>query len=283
MQIKKPGLLLFLLVALFACDGKKQSTEENPVARVNNTFLYRSDLMEHVQKGLAPEDSVKTVRRLVEEWVRNQLLLKQAEDNLPDTQKDVRKQVEDYRTSLIIFKYKQDLLAQNLDTIIPEKEIESFYQENSSNYILSSDVVRVNYVKVPLKAPEISKVRKWYRSEKEEDLREFQEYCNTFADKCIIDDGHWIRFADLIAETPLKIDNPGRYLNYNRNIETSDQEFYHFIHIIARIPEGEVSPLELVRNNIRSVLMNKRKIEYLQDLENTVYKEGLSRNQVEIY
>ncbi len=283
MQRKTLGFILSLFMAFAACDRGNQSTPESPVARVNNSFLYPSDLREHIQKGLSEEDSVKTARRLIEEWVRTQLLLKQAEDNLPDTEKDVSKQVEEYRTSLIIFKYKQNLLARNLDTIIPEKEIKSYYEENASNYILSSDVVKVTYVMVPLTAPDIGKVRKLYRSEKDEDMKELLGYCSSYGEKYIINGEHWMKFSELIAGTPLNIDNPGRYLNYNKNIETSDSHSYHFIHIIGRIPEGQVAPLELVRDNIRSVLMNKRKIEYLQDLENTVYKEGLSRNQVQIY
>ena len=47
--------------------------------------------------------------------------------------------------------------------------------------------------------------------------------------------------------------------------------------------EGEVKPLSMVRGNIRTVLLNKRKLKYIQDLENTVYNDGINRNQVEIY
>ncbi len=283
MQRKITGLILLIVTSFFACTRVNKATQERPVARVNNTYLYPSDLSEHIQEGLSPEDSIKAARRLIDEWVRNQLLLKQAEDNLPAGEKDVHRQVEEYRTSLLIFKYKQNLLAQNLDTIIPEKEIKAYYEENSSNYILSSDVVKATYVKILVSAPDINKVRSWYRSEKEEDLSALQDYCSTYGEKCIIGSDHWIKFSELIGETPLRIDNPGRYLNYNRNIESSDSLSYYFIHIIDRIQEGQVAPIELVRDDIRSVLMNKRKIQYLQDLENTVYKEGLSRNQAEIY
>ncbi len=283
MQVKTICVILLILFVSFACDRTNKASQESPVARVNSNYLYPSDLSEHIQKGLSMEDSVKTARRLIEEWIRNELLLKQAETNLPEEQKDVAKQVDEYRTSLLIFKYKQNILSQNLDTIIPEKEIKSYYEQTASNYILSSDVVRVTYVKIPVSSPQISKVRSWYRSEKEDDLNALEDYCSTYGEKCMIDDDHWIKFSELISDTPLKIDNPGRYLNYNHNIEISDSMYYHFIHIIARIPEGQVAPLQLVRDNIRSVLMNKRKIEYIQDLENTVYKEGLSRNQVEIY
>ncbi len=275
--------IFFLLFSSAACNQVGRTVQEKPVARVYDTYLYPSDLQEHIRQGLSPEDSIKTVHRLAEEWIRNQLLLKQAETNLPEDEKNVQKQVEEYRTSLLIFKYKQNLLASNLDTIIPPEEIEAYYQENSSNYILSSDVVRVTYVRIPVGSPDIGKVRSWYRSEREENLRKLQEYCTSYGENCIIDGQHWLKFSELISETPLNIDNPGRYLNYNKNIETSDSLYYHFIHIIDRIPEGKVAPLELVSDNIRSVLMNKRKIQYIQDLENTVYKEGLSRNQVEIY
>lgn len=275
-----PVLMIFSLIS---CSQQDNEVNEDPVARVYDHYLYPSDLVGHIPPGLSYEDSIRISKKLIEEWIRNQLLLKQAEVQLPEDMKDVEKQVEEYRTSLLIFKYKQNLLSRNLDSLISENEIRNYYDENSSNYVLESDIVRVTYLKIPTSSPRIGDVRRWYRSEREENTEALREYCLEYAESFTINDSSWYSFTELLSGTPLRIDNPSRYLNYNRNIEASDNDYYYFIRVLDRKKEGEIKPLSMVRNNIRSVLLNKRKLEYIQDLENTVYRDGFSRNNVEIY
>ena len=283
MKMKYSIPLIMIVVIVVSCSHLPKKSEELPLARVYESYLYPSDLEEKIPSGISPEDSIHITRRLIEEWSRETLLLNRAEQYLSFDQKNVDKQIEDYRLSLLTFKYKQILLAQNLDTIITEREMQKYYQENSSNYILDADIVKVSFVKVPVTAPQLNEVRQWYRSDDTENLDKLEKYCISYADRYIIKGDTWLKFNELIQDLPLKIDNPGRYLNYTTNIDVSDSLFHYFIHIFEKIPESQVSPIELVKNNIRSVILNKRKIEFIQDLENSIYKDGLSRNQVEIY
>jgi hypothetical protein len=274
---------LLILTALTSCNNFSKSEQEKPVARVYDLYLYPSEIADRIPDGVSQDDSLRLARRLVDEWIREKLLLVRAEQFLSDDQKNVDKQLEEYRSSLLTFKYKQKLLSQNLDTIVNEEELQSFYNENSSNYILDGDVVKVTYVKVPVTAPQIWDVRRWYRSEDPGDQDNLEKYCINFASNYMINSEQWFRFSGLIDATPLKISNVVSYLNYNRNIETSDSSSYYFIHILDRVPEGQVAPLELVRDNIRSVIINKRKIKFMEDLENSVYQDGRAKNKVEIF
>jgi len=276
-------LLAILLFSMISCGKLPKKPEEKPLAKVYDTYLYPSDLESKIPKGISSEDSIHIVRRLVEEWTRERVLLKRAEQYLSFDQKNVDKQIEEYRLSLLTFKYKQILLAQNLDTIVRDEEMQKYYQDYSSNYILDGDVVKVTFIKVPLIAPQLNEVRQWYRSNNLEDLDLLEKYCLNYADRYIIKDNKWYKFTELIEGLPLKVDNPGRFLNYTTNIDVRDSIFNYFIHIYERIPESQISPFELVKDDIRTVILNKRKIEFIQDLENSVYKDGLSRNQVEIY
>lgn len=284
--MKKNYLITSFFIAalsLSSCLQEGKVNDEEPIARVLDDYLYPSDLVDLVPSNLSVEDSIRIARRLIEEWSKNKLLLHQAETHLPPEQKEIEKQVEEYRSSLLIYKYKQLLLGQNLDNNITDQEIKEYYDENHSNYILESDLVQVNYVKIPVSAPQISQVRYWSRSDREDNIQKLKDYAAEYAEQYSIGDTSWIYFSEAIKDLPINIDNPSIYLNYNRNIEASDSAFYHFMRIKNRLKEGEIKPLELVSGDIRSVLLNKRKIEYIQDLENTVYKEGKSRNQVEIY
>ena len=275
-------LLLFCLFLILACQKNVNPEKEQAVAKVYNSFLYPSDLAGQIGKGLPAKDSTMIAKRLIEEWVKNKLLLRQAETKLTAVEREIQKQVDEYRSSLLIYKYKQDLLNTNLDTLVSEKEIENYYNENSSNYLLVTDLVKVNFVKIPMNSPGLNRVKSWYHSEKEEDLSSLQKYCVMNSLEYTIK-SDWKKFSDILENIPVKLDDPGKYLTYVKNIETKDKEFYYFVHIIEHIQEGEVSPLEIVHNDVRSVLMNKRKVQYIKDLENTIYREGLSRNQVKIY
>jgi hypothetical protein len=276
-------ILLLALIGLTSCSSEMKDRNEGPIARVNNDYFFASDIQDLVTTGLPAKDSIEIVRRLTEEWIMNKLLLNQAETYLPESLKNIEKQVEKYRSSLLIYQYKQNLLSQNLDTIVSKDEIESYYAENSSNYVLDSDLLRITFIKVSTSAPQISNVRSWYRSNREESMQKLEDYCKEYAEAYSIRGSKWLTVNELLSLAPLNIDNPSRYLDYNTNFETSDEMYHYFIHIDERKKEGETAPLEMVYKNIRSVIMNKRKVEYIQDLENTVYQEGFSRNQVEIY
>jgi len=283
-MIQKSLIFCFLIfIALESCDKMNKSVQEKPVARALDLYLYPSDLVRHIPSGVTPEDSIRITRRLIEEWVREKLLLSRAEQYLSDEQKDVANQLEEYRSSLLTFKYKQKLLSQNLDTIVNEQEMKLYYIQNSSNYILDKDVVKVNYIKIPINVPQINNVKRWYKSEQPEDLDKLEKYCISYASNYLINGEKWLSFATLIESIPLKVDNPKNYLNHNKNIEIKDSSFYYFIHINERVQEGQISPLDLVKDDIRSVILNKRKIAFIEDLENSVYNDGRAKNKVEIY
>ena len=274
---------IFILLSAISCGKLPKKPVEKPLAKVYDTYLYPSDLEGKIPTGITSADSIHITRRLIEEWTRERVMLKRAEQYLSFDQKNVDKQIEEYRLSLLTFKYKQILLAQNLDTVITVEEMQKYYENYSSNYILDADIVKVTFVKVPLIAPQLNEVRQWYRSNNIEDIDLLEKYCLNYADRYIIKDNKWYKFNELIEGLPLRVDNPGRFLNYTTNIDVRDSIFNYFIHIYERIPESQISPFELVKDDIRTVILNKRKIEFIQDLENSVYKDGLSRNQVEIY
>lgn len=262
---------------------QKSDREEEPVARVFDTYLYRSDLAKVISEGSTPQDSILIARSYIDTWIRNQLMLNRAEEALTDEQKDVEKKIEEYRSSLLIYSYRQKLLQQKLDTTVKPDEIREYYDNNVNNFILSDVVVKASFVKVPLSAPNIARVRSWSRSGEPEDLDNLEKYSINYAEKFDMFDNSWVYFKNLMEQVPLKISQPDRFLRYNRNIETTDSLYHYFVHIQDYKPEGDVKPLELVSKDIRSILLNKRKIQFYNNLENQVYNDGANRNQFEIY
>lgn len=282
-SVKTFLILCTIAAGISSCELLSRKEAEQPVARVFDKYLYRSDLTEAIPEGSSTDDSTVIARRFIETWVRKQLMLNMAESALSDEQKDFEKKIEEYRSSLLIYSYRQKLLQQKMDTVITLEDIQQYYDNNISNFILSQDIVRATFVKVPLTAPDIGSVRTWSRTNSPETLDQLEKYCINYADKFDTFDETWIYFSTIQERIPLTITQPSRFLRYNRNIETSDSLFHYFVHISEHKTEGETTPMVLIENDIRSILLNKRKIEFYQDLESQVYNDGLNRNQFEIY
>ncbi|MCK5135733.1 MAG: peptidyl-prolyl cis-trans isomerase [Bacteroidales bacterium] len=272
-----------LTIIMSGCSILDGNNHEDPVARVFEGYLYPSDISDAIPAGTSSQDSAVLAKRYVDTWVKDELMLHRAEQALTDEQKDFEKQIAEYRRALLIFSYRQKLLQQKLDTIVRESKVQSYYQENINNFLLGQNVIKGTFIKVPLTAPRIDELRGWSRSNGEDDLDQIEKYCISYADKYSDFNDTWVYFSSIKMQLPMQISQPSSYLRYNRNIETTDSQYRYFLHVSNHLPEGEVAPIEMVSDDITNIILNKRKIEFFQDLEQMVYNDGVTRNQFDIY
>jgi len=265
------------------CSLVKDKNREAPVARVFEQYLYPSDMADAIPKGTSIQDSLILAKRFIDTWVKDQLMMHRAEQELTEEQKDFNRQIEEYYRSLLIYTFRQKLLQQKLDTVVTEEEIGTYYNENLNNFILGEDAIRGTFLKVPLSAPSQSDLRRWSRSNGEEDLDNMEKYCAEYGEKFNDFNDAWVYFSTIRVQLPIQISQPSRYLTYNRNIETSDAQYRYLVHVTDHLAEGEVAPMEMVKDDITNIILNKRKIEFFQDMEQMVYNDGVNRNQFEIY
>jgi hypothetical protein len=271
------------VLAGYGCTFINSNNHESPVARVFEQYLYPSDLDDAIPEGTSPRDSTILAKRYIDTWIREQLMVNRAEQSLTEEQKDFEKQIAEYHRSLLIYTYREKLLHQKLDTVVTDEEIEAYYDENLNNFVLGQDVIKGTFVKVGLATPRLNELRAWSRSNMEEDLDQLEKYCISYAEKFSDFNNTWVYFSSIIPQLPVTISRPSRYLRYNRNIEATDSLYRYFLHVSDHRPEGEMAPLEMVAEDIASIILNKRKIEFFLDLEQRVYNDGVTRNQFEIY
>lgn len=277
-------LVISALILLgYGCSLFKGNNQEEPLARVLEQNLYPSDIIDAIPAGASMQDSIVLARRYIDTWVRDQLMLNRAEQALTEEQKDFEKQIAEYRSSLLIYSYRQKLLRQKLDTVVSQSEVQSYYQENINNFVLGQNVIKGTFIKVPLSAPRINQLRRWSMSNGEDDLDQMEKYCISYAEKYSNFNDTWVYFGSIKPQLPMRISQPSRYLRYNRNIETTDSLYRYFLHVTDHLPEGEMAPVEMVTDDITNIIMNKRKIEFFQEMEQRVFNDGVSRNQFEIY
>jgi hypothetical protein len=272
------------LLALASCGNQKpQEAKGDAVARVHDRYLYRTDIAHLVPEGTAGEDSARIVESYINNWVREMLIVKKAEENLPEEKKSVEKQLQDYRNSLITYAYEQELVRQKLDTIVSETEIESYYNANKSNFELKDNIIKVRYIKVNKKAPYLDRVKKWYKSDNPKDIQSLQSYCFQFAENFYMDDNTWLLFDDLLKEIPIETYNKELFLQNNRFVEVEDSANLYCVNIKGFMVKNSASPLSFEKQNIRNIIINKRKLELISKMKNDVYQAAQGKKEFEIY
>lgn len=274
------AFLFVVLCFLHSCKIKKT---EAPVARVFDKYLYRDDIAAIVPPGVSAKDSVQLIQGFINTWIRQNLIMKKAELNLPEEMKNVEKQLDDYRTSLIIYAYEKELVRQKLDTVISEAEIENYYQHNMHEFELKDYIVKVLYVKLEKNSPELNKVKKWYQSAQGDDLKKLEEYCRKFAVNFFVDTEVWLFFDDLLREIPIETFNKEEFLKRHKPIEFEDATHLYLLNILDYRLKDDTSPLSVVRENIRNMLLNKRKITLIEAMRKDIFQDALERENFEIY
>ena len=143
---------------------------------------------------------------------------------------------------------------------------------------MNDAVVRVNYIKLKKEVPYLWKVQRLFKKEDEESKLSLEDYCYQFADDYYLDDS-WLSVDDIFKVLPDSY--TPRNLHKGKSIEFADDDYYYFLHVKKYISKGSVSPLEMVSNQIHSIIINKRKIDFLKNVEMDLYQNALAKNYVQ--
>jgi len=275
--------IIILSIFTFSCSFFEQESEGVVIARVEKKQLFLSDVDGVVPEGVDSKDSLLLINNYIHNWIKENLILHKAELNLKQSQKDVKRQLEDYRNSLIIYAYEKELIRQKLDTNITENEINQFYQANKQNFELRDDIVKVRYLKVAKNAPQIKKIRKVYKSSKEEDVMKLNEYAHQFSEKFFLNDSLWILFDELRKEVPIKVVDRKSFFKNVKHLELEDSLSYFFVYINDYRLKQDVAPLMFEKSNIKNIIINKRKLNLLNTVKSDLYQQALLNKDIEIY
>ncbi len=281
--IKIVFIINVIIISACTLFDKKENIPQKAVARVFDKYLYLDDLKEVIPADVSSTDSAQIAENYIKSWIEQNLLLKKAEDNLTDAQKDFSKQLEDYRRSLIIYTYQRELLNQLLDTIVTDEEIETYYENNKQNFELKDNIVKVRYIKVAKNAPDIKKLKKWYASDNPQDIQALENYCFQFAENFYLDDKTWLLFDDLLKEVPIRTYNKEEFLKQNKLIEMEDSLSLYFLNIKGFKIKNSISPLSFEKENIRNIIVNRRKLDIINKLKQDIYNDAANKSYFEIY
>lgn len=274
-------MALGAVVCCCAC-GEPEDGSDRILARAFDQVLHWSDLRQVVPLDATPKDSAALAQQYIGAWMRQQVVLNTASSNQVNDELEMEAQLEDYRRSLIIFNYEQALVAQKLDTTVTDVELSSYYEAHKKDFELKDDMLRARWFKV--NEPDKRVVRKMtqrFISGGGDELHEVELWL-AHAGVSIVDrSANWFPASELRAEIPF----PGLeelIARKGRDVLTLEGTAW-FVDILEHRPRNSLSPLELVRSDIRAILLNQRKLKLIEDMRRDVYEQAVKNNDVEVF
>jgi hypothetical protein len=282
--MNKTVIIFFAIVFLAGCRNKNNIAERLPVAEVGKAVLYYDEIPQLIQHGINEADSVAIIQNYINKWAKRRLLLQKAEENLsPELKTVIEQEIEETRTNLVIYQYQQQMILEKMDTLLSDAELENYYSANEKSFVLNSDIVKALFIKLPVETPDLNKIRALARSNNQNDLQQLEKYCYQFAEKFDDFNENWVPMDRLSVELQQDIENKESFLKNNRFFETSDSLSVYLISIRDYRLRSSTAPFEYVRNDIKRIIWNSRRIEFIQALENGIYNDALKKNSFKIY
>ncbi len=275
--------IIALLLIFYSCSEPEAEVGKRAIARVFDVFLYEEDLEGIVPDGVLPKDSIDLTAGFVDDWIKTQLLIKKAEMNLSAEQKDVEQRLREYRENLLIFKYRDKLIKQKLDTVILEHQIGEYYNKSSSGFKLGMNVVKAIFVKIPSSSSAKFRIRHWYMKADKASIAKLQEYCENNNGEYQDNNGDWMSFSELLKKIPTRISSQGKLLRTKRFFELDDSTDNYFVNILEYKLKNDISPLVFVRGNIKEILLKKRRKALIDSVENALFNNAFKNKNFEIF
>jgi hypothetical protein len=265
--------ICFLLGSCGWLSGNKGKSRD-ALAKVGDKYLYASDIEGLVQPGTSVKDSISKVNSFVEQWIKTQLLVQKAELNLSAERKDFEKEMENFKTTLLIHRYQEKIVEQLLDTMVTEADIQKYYKENQQQFVLRKNLVKSSYIIFSRNAKERDKIKGWMLSDKEEQQQKLQKFCKESAMSYQLADTSWQLMDELERLIPFDYSSQESFLARSKFYETQDSSMVYMVRFRDYKSKEGTSPIEFERPVIKSLIINIRKQEILRKMEEDIYKEA---------
>jgi hypothetical protein len=279
--------LFFYIVSisiLQSCDyfTIKNDTRQ-PVARVNNTYLYKEDLKNIITNNITSQDSILLVHNYINNWIKQQLLLSKAQINLENKTEKFENLVKKYREDLFINSYKEAVVKQYLDTEITSSDIDQFYLNNNQNFKLNEELIKLKYIKIGKDVLNKKELIKLFRSDKKEDLDSLNSK-ELFLKSYHLNDSIWVKYSDLIVKIPIfKTDGIKQLLKKGSFIQKEDSLSLYLVAIKQVLKRKEIAPKSYITPTIKQMILHQRKLLLLRNIEETLIDDANKKQQFEIY
>ena len=286
----KKCLVLIALAAATACqmvhrvsDTAAELFGDAVVARVGEHRLMRSELAAYIPAGVSSEDSLALAQSYIKSWAEELIFLDMAEKHLSDEEKDVTKDLEDYRRTLLKYRYEERYINDRLDTLISDEAVRNYYREHMDKFRLDRPLLKVRYMIIPADSRSLKTIRELMSSDDAMDAIAADSLAFTAALRYVDSSDAWMDAIILARELGTDEVSMMSALR-NRTIEfKGDDGLLRVAYVVDMVQKGSPAPLDYCEERIKDVLLSARKHELVGGLERDLLNDALAKGKFVIY
>jgi hypothetical protein len=253
------------------------------VAEVGTERLYRSDIDAVVPKGLPQEDSIRLVRQYINAWASDRVYMAIAEQQLSKSEKDVTRELEDYRKSLLKYRYEQLYVNERLDTAVSDDKVEEYYEAHKEAFKLERPLVKARFLRIHTDSPMLENIRKKMSSSDANDLVEADSLAFSSAMMFTTWNDQWQDVIVLARELGVAYDSVLGMMNkgWVRQDDTTGVTNLAYVSEVLR--SGEYAPVDYSAPRIKDIIISTRKQALISALEQDLLDDARENGQFVIY
>ena len=257
--------------------------DDEAVAQVGQVKLYRSELDKVIPKGVSQEDSTRLAQQYINTWASDMVFVNIAEEQLSKAEKDVTKELEDYRKSLLKYRYEQLYVNERLDTSVTDDMVEEYYNAHQDKFILERPVVKARYLNISADSPNLEPIRRRMSSDDASDLVEADSIAYISAMLFATWDNRWIDIVMLSRE--FEMDYAAMIAMMKKGwVEQKDTlGNIHLAYVNDIIMDGQPAPVEYSAPVIKDMIISARKQNLVLNLEQDLLKDARENGKFVIY
>ncbi|MCQ2179544.1 MAG: hypothetical protein MJY91_05540 [Bacteroidales bacterium] len=282
--MRKLTALILAIICMNACNTISSIIHDDEVvARVGQEKLYLSQVEQYIPEFVSAEDSLKLVRQYINSWATEILYQQVAQEQLSEAEMDVTAELEDYRKSLLKFRYEQRYIGERLDTLVTMEQKEEYYNTHQELFQLDRPILRVRFLDIAKNSPSKEKIVKLMSSKEYEDNVQAAELASSAALKYFDSTDRWTDAIVLAREFGTDYSDMLAAMRGNIiKIEPEDRPDV-LIAYVAEIRKNGVAPMEYVEDHICDYILSARKQELLTSLEQDLLDDALDHKTFVIY
>ena len=251
------------LLLLGSCSENTTTEQKGTLVKINERTLTKEDVLSVLPKKLSSADSLLWAESYIKQWVKDNLVYDVALQNLGDENR-----------------YQEQLVHERLSANITDEEKRNFYDENQDQFELDHSLIKGLFLKIPIDAPNLDEVKKWYRSTSEASIEKIEKYSvqnavvyDYFYDK-------WVSFDEVFVNIPIQVTNENEFLRTHSFVETADSSYCYLLNIEEYVAKGKIAPFEYASTQISDMLVNQRKVQFLKNFEEELYNDAIRGGNV---
>lgn len=274
--------ILTLLLTLSSCNFISSFIHDDEVvARVGNEKLYLSELSSYIPDTVSPEDSTNLAMQYITSWARDLLYLNLAENQLSKSEQDVSSELEDYRRSLLRYRYEQLYVNDRLDTLITDAQIESYYKEHEDYFKLQRPILKVRFLDIMSDSPNAELIIRCMSSDDYSEVLAADSLAYQSALRYFDKSDVWMDAAVLARE--FSTDYVTMLASLSDSFIRIEQDGRLRIAFVLDIRRSGIAPVEYASAQIRDNILSDRKHRLLKSLEQDLLKDALEKKKLVIY